>query len=143
MHAADERRDAAEVDQLMAQFQAYLGKKQLKSTRQRDLVARTFFGLPGHVNIEQLLAHARQDNPKLGYATVYRTLKLLTECGLAAVRKFGDNQTVYETAGDKDPIEVGEIGLSKHSIDRIGRNPPDVDVDIGVGGSVSKRFDDR
>jgi len=100
MHPEEHQHDEVDVDALMEQFQAYLSKKQLKSTRQRDLVARTFFGLPGHVNIEQLLLEARQDNPKLGYATVYRTLKLLTECGLAAVRKFGDNQTVYETAGD-------------------------------------------
>lgn len=99
-HGHGDHHEDVDVDALMEQFQAYLSKKQLKSTRQRDLVARTFFGLSGHVNIEQLLAEARQDNPKLGYATVYRTLKLLTECGLAAVRKFGDNQTVYETAGD-------------------------------------------
>ena len=95
-------RETEEVDALMDQFADYLVRKQLKSTRQRDIVARTFFELTGHVNIEDLLAHARTHNPKLGYATVYRTLKLLTECGLAAVRRFGDNNTVYELAGDKD-----------------------------------------
>ena len=40
--------------------------------------------------------------PPVHRATVYRTLKLLTECGLAALRRFGDGQTMYETAGDTE-----------------------------------------
>jgi Fur family ferric uptake transcriptional regulator len=35
-------------------------------------------------------------NPRVGYATVYRTLKLLKECGLAAERHFDDGQARYE-----------------------------------------------
>ncbi len=89
-----------EIDGLLTQFHEYLDKKQLRSTRQRDIVAKTFFGLSGHVNVDELLAHARTRSPKLGYATVYRTLKLLTECGLAAERRFGNESRVYEVAGD-------------------------------------------
>ncbi len=84
----------------MEQFHAYLGKMRLKSTRQRDIIAQTFFGAGGHVTIEALHGLVRQRDPKIGYATVYRTLKLLTECGLAAERRFGDGQASYETAGD-------------------------------------------
>ena len=36
----------------------------------------------------------------MGYATVYRTLKLLAECGVAFERKFGDGLTRYELADD-------------------------------------------
>ncbi|TPV95852.1 MAG: transcriptional repressor [Myxococcales bacterium FL481] len=92
--------DEPEVDGLMEQFAAYLQKKRLKSTRQRDTIARVFFRTKGHVGIEELLATCREENAKIGYATVYRTLKLLTECGLAAVRRFGTDQTLYEIAGD-------------------------------------------
>ncbi len=95
-----EEHESHSVEELMDQFQSYLDKMQLKSTKQRDLVAKTFFGMTGHVGIEELLAEARKENSRLGYATVYRTMKLLTECGLAAVRKFGEGQTLYETAGD-------------------------------------------
>ena len=35
------------------------------------------------------------------YATVYRTLKLLTECGVAFERKFGDGLTRFELADDE------------------------------------------
>lgn len=93
-------RDSSDVDGLMDQFRAYLTKKGLKSTRQRDIIAAKFFQSTGHLSIEDLLALAREEYPKLGYATVYRTLKLLTECGLAAERRFGEGHTMYEPAGD-------------------------------------------
>ncbi|HRI08493.1 MAG TPA: transcriptional repressor [Nannocystaceae bacterium] len=95
-----ERRHEPDLESLMGQFHAYLLKNQLKSTRQRDLIAQKFFAANGHISIEELLSRSRAENPKIGYATVYRTLKLLTECGLAAHRRFGDGQTMYETAGD-------------------------------------------
>ena len=89
-----------QVDGLMGQFHDYLSRKLLKSTRQRDLIAEVFFGEHGHLTIDELLARVRERNPKIGYATVYRTMKLLTECGLAALRQFGDGQRVYELAAD-------------------------------------------
>lgn len=93
--------EEVDVDGLLDQFHSYLAKKQLKTTRQRDLIARTFFAASGHLSIEDLLGLAREENPKIGYATVYRTLKLLTECGLAADRRFAEGQTMYEMAGEK------------------------------------------
>ncbi len=90
----------ARVEPLMGQFHEYLSRKQLKSTKQRDLIARAFFAQDGHVSIDDLLGLVREDNSRIGYATVYRTLKLLTECGLAAARQFGDGQRIYEVAGD-------------------------------------------
>lgn len=94
--------EAPDVEALMGQFHAYLAKKGLKSTKQRDVIAEKFFSTGGHLSIEDLLALAREDFPRVGYATVYRTLKLLTECGLAAERRFGEGQTMYETAGDTE-----------------------------------------
>lgn len=84
----------------MRQFVSYMRKKRLKSTEQRDVIARVFFETRGHVTIEELLASSRSELPSIGYATVYRTLRLLTECGLAAMRRFGEGGTVFEAAGD-------------------------------------------
>ena len=112
---ADMAEEPVDVDSLMEQFHAYLTKQGLKSTRQRDMIAERFFATNGHTSIEELLALAREDAPKVGYATVYRTLKLLTECGLAAERRFGEGQTTYETAGDTEHhdhlicIECGHV----------------------------------
>ncbi|MCL2723318.1 MAG: transcriptional repressor [Polyangiaceae bacterium] len=72
----------------------------LRSTDQRKLIVETFFHGPHHVSIEELLAEVRRQDPKVGYATVYRTLKLLTECGVAFGREFGDGLTRYELADE-------------------------------------------
>lgn len=77
-------------------LKAYLETKNLKSTSQRDFIAETFFKTTTHINLDELLNKVRRKTPNIGYATVYRTMKLLTECGLAISRQFGDNQTRYE-----------------------------------------------
>jgi Fur family ferric uptake transcriptional regulator len=77
-----------------------MAKRGLRSTDQRRLIVETFFLAPNHISIEELLAQVRQQDPRVGYATVYRTLKLLTECGVAFERKFGDGLTRYELADE-------------------------------------------
>jgi Fur family ferric uptake transcriptional regulator len=89
-------------------------KKGLRSTDQRRLIVETFFATESHVSIEELLADVRAKDPRVGYATVYRTLKLLTECGVAHERRFGDGLTRYELADDEshhDHLICLECGL--------------------------------
>jgi Fur family ferric uptake transcriptional regulator len=80
---------------------AFMAKKGLRSTKQREHILDAFFQQPDHVSIEELLTRVRERDPAIGYATVYRTLKLLTECGVANERKFGDGLTRYELADDE------------------------------------------
>ena len=86
----------------MRRFEQALRERGLKSTAQRDDIARVFFGAEGHLSVEELYAAVRRVNPRVGYATVYRTLKLLKECGLAAERHFDDGQARYE------PLEAAQ-----------------------------------
>jgi Fur family ferric uptake transcriptional regulator len=74
----------------------YMSERGLKSTRQRSLIVDTFFDGGGHVTVEDLWARVRGTDAKVSVATVYRTMKLLAECGLAQARNFGDGQTRYE-----------------------------------------------
>lgn len=76
----------------------YISLQGLKSTRQRDLIADTFLALVGHHNVDELLDRVRALDARISAATVYRTMKLLTECGLALPRRFDDGQTRYEAA---------------------------------------------
>lgn len=76
----------------------YMAEHGLKSTRQRDLIIDTFFDLGGHVSVEELWAKVRKEEAKVSVATVYRTMRLLSDCGLAHARNFGDGQTRYEPA---------------------------------------------
>ena len=52
------------------------------------------------MTIEDLLNEVRVHDRGIGYATVYRTLKLLAESGVASERKFGDGLSRYELADD-------------------------------------------
>src|SRR4029450_13323432 len=95
--AARARRAArVSVRARMRQFEQALRERGLKSTSQGDDIARVFFAAEQHLSIEQLYTAVRRVNPRVGYATVYRTLKLLKECGLAAERPFDDGQPRYE-----------------------------------------------
>ena len=99
MHpSADEKHDEPDLEQFRKTLQSYMETKGLRSTDQRRLILETFFRAPNHVSIEELLAHVRAEDPKVGYATVYRTLKLMAESGIAYEREFGDGLTRYELA---------------------------------------------
>ncbi len=94
--------DAAKTERLREALADYMAKKGLRSTEQRRLIVDTFFASPAHITIEELLANVRASDPKVGYATVYRTLKLLAESGIAHERRFGDGVTRYEIADEED-----------------------------------------
>ncbi len=72
----------------------------LKATKQRAEILNIFLHLSGHRNLAQIYAQVAKMNPKIGYTTVYRTLKLLTRLGLAAQRKFADGETRYESTSE-------------------------------------------
>src|SRR5262249_30005378 len=69
----------------------------LKSTSQRDDIARVFFATNRHISVEELYREVKKVNPRVGYATVYRTVRLLRESGLAAERHFHDGEARFET----------------------------------------------
>ncbi|MDA2920200.1 transcriptional repressor [Desulfobacterota bacterium AH_259_B03_O07] len=78
-------------------LQKYLAKEHLKSTKQRNIIFDEFFSYPGHhVTVKDLYESVRKYCPEIGYATIYRTLKLFKDCGLAFERNFGEGRTRYE-----------------------------------------------
>ncbi len=79
-------------------FKDHLRKQGLKSTAQRDDIAHVFFASKRHISVEELYRDVKRVNPRIGYATVYRTIKLLAECGLALERHFRDGEARYERA---------------------------------------------
>ncbi|MFQ5737322.1 MAG: Fur family transcriptional regulator [Thermodesulfobacteriota bacterium] len=85
-----------DISAKMAALKSYLESRGLKSTAQRDYIADTFFRSNTHISLDELLKKVKRKTPNIGYATVYRTMKLLTDSGLAIARQFGDGQTRYE-----------------------------------------------
>lgn len=82
-------------------FRDYLRRERMKLTRQRELIADTFAAVEGHVSVEELLGQCRDRDPAIGYATVYRTLKLLVDAGLGWSRNFGEGFARYEPHDDE------------------------------------------
>jgi Fur family ferric uptake transcriptional regulator len=76
----------------------YLDEHKLKHTRQRDVILEAFLDARGHVTSDELYQQIRELEPTIGYTTVYRTMKLLCEAGLAAERHFDEGSTRYEIA---------------------------------------------
>lgn len=83
-------------------FRDYLAREGLKSTSQREIILDEFLAAGSHLSTEDLYLRLRKKFPHIGYATVHRTLKLFSECGIAAERHFGDGQTRYELASDEE-----------------------------------------
>ena len=75
---------------------AYLERNHLKHTKQRELILATFLEAKRHITSEDLYQAVRENHSNIGYTTVYRTMKLLVEAGLATERHFDDGITRYE-----------------------------------------------
>ncbi len=84
------------VKEKEAAFLDFIQTKGLKTTRQRSTIVQVFFRLRGHISVEELLREVKKVNPRIGYATVYRTLHLLVESRLVEERRFGDGLARYE-----------------------------------------------
>lgn len=77
-------------------FIKYLSGKNLKLTSQRRLILDAFMDHGGHVSSEELYDAVKAKEPGIGQATVYRTLKLLYDAGIANEVFFGDGISRYE-----------------------------------------------
>src|ERR1700682_2443722 len=74
----------------------HIQKRGLKRTAQRDLILDICLRTEEHLSSEDLYRLVQKDDASIGQTTVYRTLKLLTEAGLAREVRFGDGRTHYE-----------------------------------------------
>jgi Fur family ferric uptake transcriptional regulator len=103
---------SSEPKELKEQWRDYLTRRRLNTTSQREVIVDQFFKTRDHISIDELLARVRRRQPRVGYATVYRTLKLLVDSGLAVERQFGDGQARFEVVGDHhDHLICTKCGL--------------------------------
>ncbi len=89
---------------LLEQFKTLLKTNQLKFTKQRELILKFLYENEGHFTPEEIYMMLKQTYPdiNLGIATVYRTLTLLEDSGIASSISFGTQGKKYE------------LGLKKH-----------------------------
>lgn len=75
---------------------SYLDDNNLKHTKQRQAILEVFLETKGHITSEDLFRKVRELYPHIGYTTVYRTMKILCDAGLASERHFDNGATRYE-----------------------------------------------
>jgi Fur family transcriptional regulator, ferric uptake regulator len=91
---------SGDVESLERRLVEELSSRGMRKTGPRRVIARVFFegGALEHLGLDEILRRARARDQRIGYATVYRTMKLLTEIGLAHERRFADGFARYELA---------------------------------------------
>ncbi len=91
-------------DKLLAQFKKILKHKRLKFTKQRELILKCLYENDAHHTPEEIHRLLKIQYPEagIGIATVYRTLALMEESGIASSISFGVQGKKYE------------LGLKKH-----------------------------
>ena len=77
-------------------FLQHLRRVGLKQTGQRSTILRTFLETREHLSTDELHRLVKKKDDRIGFTTVYRTLKLLAGCGLASEVAFHDGIARYE-----------------------------------------------
>jgi Fur family transcriptional regulator, ferric uptake regulator len=80
----------------MKVFKDFCLQRKLKKSGQRNQIIEKFLTLEKHVSALELYAEMKKQGLTVGYSTVYRTLKLLAESGLAREVNFGDGEIHFE-----------------------------------------------
>lgn len=81
-------------------FARYLQAHGLKNSQQRELILDAFLSMPPHLSAEDLHRRVSRKDAGIGLSTVYRTLRLFCEAGLAKQRHFMEGRSCFEQAFD-------------------------------------------
>jgi len=71
-------------------------EKGLRMTGQRRVIAKVLSQSNDHPDVETVYQRASVIDPKIGLATVYRTLRLFEEANILERHDFGDGRARYE-----------------------------------------------
>lgn len=114
-HARNPRQFKQWLAQILQTFQEYLSRQGLNLTRQREEILRALMAAERHLGIEELYTLLKKQDPTIGRATIFRTIKLLQECGLVAEVGTANGRSKFELKADRPHhdhmicIECGRI----------------------------------
>ena len=77
-------------------FGQYIRNNGMLHSSQREQILDIFLKTERHPTINDLYDLVRKKNPKIGLATVYRTMKVICDAGLAREMDFGDGLRRFE-----------------------------------------------
>ncbi len=91
--AADERRSQKLAEE---RFGRFLRDNDLKLTPERRAILQEFYRIHEHIEADELMFHLRRSGVRVSRATIYRTLDLLVQAGLARRISLGKDHSYYE-----------------------------------------------
>ncbi|MGH7441938.1 MAG: Fur family transcriptional regulator, partial [bacterium] len=74
----------------------HLKRAGLKQTSQREALLGIFLELPDYLSVDEIGRAAQERDRRIGLSTVYRSLKLFVEAGLAREHHFLAGKTRFE-----------------------------------------------
>lgn len=77
-------------------FEQFVREHHGRLTPQRQFIVKEFLALNGHYDIQELYEHFRRQGKYVNPSTIFRTLKLLVQAGIAGERHFANGNTKYE-----------------------------------------------
>jgi Fur family transcriptional regulator, iron response regulator len=100
----------------------------LKGTPQRILIASVLMKAPRHLTAEQILHELKTSGRRVSKATVYNTLKVLSEHGLIRQINLGGDHSVYDSTATPHHhfhnVDTGElVDIRPEEVD-LQRLPP-------------------
>ena len=81
---------------MMGVLRAHLRELGLPLTHQREVIGEILFESSRHLSADDIGQQLRERNEHIGKATVYRTVKLLVDVGLAVEHDFDEGFKRYE-----------------------------------------------
>ena len=113
----------------------FIEKRGLRKTVQREAIIQAAFGTAEHYTAEELIAMARQIEPTVSRATVYRTLPLLVESGYLKEIDLGKDHKTYDPNFVNRPFHNHLICTDCHKVVEF----EDVHIDT-LENCISKRL---
>lgn len=87
----------------VVELKEQLKGKSCRVTKQREIILDILADNEGrHFTAEDIFSEAKKINPRIGIATVYRTLELFTTHGIVRKLDFGVGPSHYEFAPSRD-----------------------------------------
>lgn len=84
------------LSELKSRYQKFIQTNNLKSSKRRDLIFDYVTGTKGHFTADNIYQRMVKIDQGIGIATVYRTIRLLVDCGVLLEQTFGEKKGFFE-----------------------------------------------